>query len=199
VGVLALAQLAEAKIVYTKAHQVIDKNHNVVTIDLNHDGIVDFTVGIIDYGSGVGSGLYALGWGSRSATQPNQAWRTSRAGWASALAAGVRVGSRRSQSVKEAPMEGWACFTHCGYGGPWMNVQRKYLGLVFCIKGKTHYGWARLNASLKKHHDYPVRGLLTGYAYETIPNKAIITGKTKGPDVITLKPGSLGSLALGRK
>jgi hypothetical protein len=23
---------------------------------------------------------------------------------------------------------------------------------------------------------------LTGYAYETIPNRAIVTGKTKGPD-----------------
>jgi hypothetical protein len=42
-----------------------------------------------------------------------------------------------------------------------------------------------------------VRALLTGYAYETIPNKPIITGKTKGPDAITLAPGSLGALAAG--
>ena len=28
-----------------------------------------------------------------------------------------------------------------------------------------------------------VKALLTGYAYETIPGKAIITGHTKGPDV----------------
>jgi hypothetical protein len=34
---------------------------------------------------------------------------------------------------------------------------------------------------------------LTGYAYETIPNKPIITGKTKGPDVITLDPATLGT------
>ena len=39
--------------------------------------------------------------------------------------------------------------------------------------------------------------MLTGYAYETIPNKLIITGKTKGPDVITAQPGSLGHLAQG--
>jgi hypothetical protein len=42
-------------------------------------------------------------------------------------------------------------------------------------------------------------GTLTGYAYETIPNKPIIAGKITGPDVITLEPGSLGWLALGRK
>jgi hypothetical protein len=45
--------------------------------------------------------------------------------------------------------------------------------------------------------------VLTGYAYETIPNKAIIAGKIKGPDVVTVQsdtaPGSLGRLALGRK
>jgi len=48
-------------------------------------------------------------------------------------------------------------------------------------------------------HNKPLKALLTGYAYETIPNKAIITGKTKGPDMITVQPGSLGALAAGRK
>jgi hypothetical protein len=38
---------------------------------------------------------------------------------------------------------------------------------------------------------------LTGYAYETIPNKAIVTGKTKGRDVITVRPASLGHSAAG--
>ena len=39
--------------------------------------------------------------------------------------------------------------------------------------------------------------MLTGYAYETVPNKPIITGKTTGPDVITLDPATLGHLAQG--
>jgi hypothetical protein len=48
---------------------------------------------------------------------------------------------------------------------------------------------------------------LTGYAYETVPNKAIITGKTRGPaevgpDATTAvtspaKPATLGVLATG--
>ncbi len=47
----------------------------------------------------------------------------------------------------------------------------------------------------------PSRGILaipTGYAYETEPNKPIITGKTKGPDVITLDPATLGTLGCRR-
>jgi hypothetical protein len=50
--------------------------------------------------------------------------------------------------------------------------------------------------------------LLTGYAYETIPNKPIVTGETKGPDATTegpdamltaptSRPLSLGLLAMG--
>jgi hypothetical protein len=38
---------------------------------------------------------------------------------------------------------------------------------------------------------------LTGYAYETISGKGIIAGKTKGPDVTTVLPATLGHLAAG--
>ena len=87
----------------------------------------------------------------------------------------------------------WFC------GGPWNNARRRYLGLRFKIKGKTHYGWARLNESCIQDgkRGAAAKALLTGYAYETIPNKPIVAGKTKGPDVITVKPGSLGALAAG--
>jgi len=33
---------------------------------------------------------------------------------------------------------------------------------------------------------------LTAYADETIPNKLIVRGKTKGPDAIAVEPASLG-------
>jgi hypothetical protein len=85
------------------------------------------------------------------------------------------------------------CGTHsdgCRWG-QWWSVQNRYLGLKFYIKGNVHYGWARLTTE-------PFEDIrLTGYAYETIPNKPIITGKTKGPDVITFQPPTLGHLAAG--
>ena len=46
VGVLALAQPVEAKIVYTPAHRVIGPDSKYL-LDLNHDGKTDFTIGNI--------------------------------------------------------------------------------------------------------------------------------------------------------
>jgi hypothetical protein len=88
---------------------------------------------------------------------------------------------------------------------PWLDVKQAYLGLKFVIKGKTHYGWARVKVSLSQ---FSFTATLTGYAYETIPNKPIITGKTKGPDELSveganatltapLESATLGMLAMG--
>jgi len=43
VGVLAVVQPAEAKVVYTPTHQAI-RNNNSYHLDLNHDRITDFTI-----------------------------------------------------------------------------------------------------------------------------------------------------------
>ena len=83
----------------------------------------------------------------------------------------------------------WSGYFH----GHWVNVKNRYLGLKFQIKGKTHYGWARLSVQAISQ----ISATLTGYAYETIANKPIIAGKTNGPDVITVQPASLGHLAAG--
>jgi hypothetical protein len=81
------------------------------------------------------------------------------------------------------------------------NLQA-YLGLKFTIKGKIHFGWARVKVDTGLQQR-PFLATLTGYAYETIPNKPIIAGETKGPDVVPVDPNtapvSLGRLALGRK
>jgi hypothetical protein len=86
--------------------------------------------------------------------------------------------------------------------GYWDYGQARYLGVEFKISGKEHFGWARF-----KNSSY-YAAALTGYAYETIANKSIITGKTKGPDdasveesnattVPTHQPATPGLLALG--
>jgi hypothetical protein len=100
---------------------------------------------------------------------------------------------------------------HQYYGGPWKNVLHHYLGLKFIIRGKVHYGWARLNVNAA----HGIAATLTGYAYETIPCKSIKAGQTKeaadnptnndfGPGASltspipdTPQPASLGMLALG--
>jgi hypothetical protein len=54
-----------------------------------------------------------------------------------------------------------------------------YLGLKFTISGKVHFGWERVTVTTSGK---TFIATLTGYAYETIPNKSIIAGKTKGPN-----------------
>ena len=75
--------------------------------------------------------------------------------------------------------------------GPWLHVKQAYLGLKFVIKGKKHFGWARVKLSISGQS---ITAILTGYAYETIPGKPIITGATKGTEE---QAGSLGALAAG--
>jgi hypothetical protein len=75
--------------------------------------------------------------------------------------------------------------------------------------GKPINGWARLNVNVQPHN-LGITATLTGYAYETIPGKSIVAGRTKGPEVDfvpdpsltspipgTPRPASLGMLALG--
>ncbi len=191
VGVLALAQPADAKVIYTPAHTKVGLNRTV-PIDLNHDGIHDFGVTNITFDSEsfYGDNVYA-----DPLNSGNQIWaqRTSRGFKNSALAlrAGVRVGPR----VKKNFASGRAGMAFCDAGvgttsgGLWKNVTNRFLGLKFLINGKAHYGWARLNVSIAHAQ---ISAVLTGYAYETVANKAIITGKRKGS-------ATLGELAWGKR
>jgi hypothetical protein len=191
VSMLALTQPAQARIVYTRANKRIPDcrldSHLCVKLDLNHDGITDFS---LYYGIYRGWGMKVDGFQQSR----NEVWGTGYS--ASALPSGVRVRADRRFGKSHFFMA--SCGTSSGYSckkgaGHWYNVKNRYLGLKFVIKGKVHYGWARLSVGTKQH-PYPT---LTGYAYETIPNKAIITGKTRGPDAITVQPGTLRHLAQG--
>lgn len=184
VGILALAQPAEAKIVYTAAHKVISLDHRVV-LDLNHDGKTDFNFHESFFTTTSVDEFHSIVLGAFPAHKANQIWGMGK--HASALAAGVRIGpkGRFSYGKKTMAVDYYADGTG-GSGtcaGLWNNVKKRYLGLKFTINGKTHFGWARLNVScVTTTSDHEVKGLLTGYAYETVPNKTIITGKITGPD-----------------
>ena len=190
VGVAALAQPAEAKIVYSKADVVIATNH-VYKLDLNHDGLADFTIDNHSFFTDtVVATLGAYPVQSNNAVvgkQPHVGYPH----YAYALKRGATVGPKQ-------PFSGaWMAWSDgANRAGQWVNVRRRYLGVKFLAKGKIHYGWARLNVMVGNSK---ITATLTGYAYETIANKPIIAGKTKGQDVIPEHSGSLGRLAMGRK
>lgn len=199
VGTLALAQSAEAKIVYTPAHRVISTSNtqHVFPLDLNHDGVADF--GFSAYYEAGMSSQFAFLRCAESGKYGNRVW--GHGAYDGALNEGVPIGPGGKFNAPDHSMAlAYSVRLRTGFQGPWANggkgVKDRYLGLKFAINGKTHYGWARLNVSVGKIGNIVnITATLTGYAYETVANKPIIAGRTKGPDVVTLEPSSLGALA----
>jgi hypothetical protein len=206
VSLLASTVPANAKIVYTPTNIPIPVNGGWVAVDLNHDGIADFSFSNWYYNWGEHGSVASLAQVAPKG-QNNAVWAKGSFGFgfisfyglfAPALHPGFTVGPNKDYFQKGK--DGLLGF--CGgsfYGsrtdGQWLYTQRRYLGLRLLIDGQLHYGWARLNVARPQHGG--IQATLTGYAYETIPNKPIITGKTKGPDVVTMEPVSLGRLSQG--
>jgi hypothetical protein len=198
VSVLALVQTAQAKIVYTAAHKQLPIN-KAFYLDLNHDRVNDFKF-FLDFvyrtagDSIIGLLVYPM--------QGNGIWEypIQNLNCASALRKGTRIGPKKPFGPAYANMFVGSAIsaTYC----PWMTQGKKqaYLGLKFSVKGKVHFGWARFVT-----HSRPnPTAELTGYAYETIPGKAIVAGATADDAEPTTalnshipEPATLGALALG--
>jgi hypothetical protein len=221
-GALALPPGAEAKIVYTPAHETL--GFGVTPLDLNHDGIPDFAFCNIAGGDGSTTACTLavdrarrprIGYHEpktffhffdvippKAESQQNQIVGDSK--FAYALQPGAHVGPKSKFTAGGRVMVSCATgFRSTSCGGRWFDVQHRYLGLKFIINGKIHFGWARL-----KVNAFARNAVLTGYAYETIPNKAILTGATKGPEdaeqpapaalkTSAPEPATLSALALG--
>ena len=204
IGMLA-APASEGKIVYTPTN--VSMEGDSLSIDLDNDGVPDFEivqficgshawcdfVNPLASGNGIkGSRLGALAGAYGLPVGPK----------AQFLTQFYKITSTESAVgfMAEASAYGGQSFFS---GGPWADTTNKYLGLKFLIGGKAHYGWARLSVKLSRNPAV----ILTGYAYETIPNHKILEGYTQGLNASTFsdanaqtsKPqlASLGMLARG--
>lgn len=207
VSVLALAQAAHGEVVVTKKTIPIPYNtFPIVGIDFNHDGINDFSANL-------NFSAYPLSdWDLFVfPVQSSGGVVTSHNGYASALVRGAKIGpadhfvTGQEHRIEHVHTIDNTYSHHYGrtlrgnWGG---NPQNRYLGVKFMIQGKTHYGWIRLTVITEPRN---LTATITGYAYETVPNKAITAGtgaspaseikannQTQRPDAV-----SLGMLALG--
>jgi len=208
VGLLAWASPAEGRVVYTPADQAIPVD-TTYQFDLNHDGRFDFTLsnfatsfaahkddGTVPNPQTGGFEAYLAIKGSRLANQPvmNSSYN------AAAIRPQQLVGPglpffKKLAANRHLEFCGGSNDSSSGprYHGSWKNVRHRYLGLKFKINGEIHYAWARLRVSL---HLCDISATLTGYAYETVPKKPIMTGD-KGKADVNLEPARLGHLALG--
>jgi hypothetical protein len=209
VGVLALASSAEAKIIYTPASLRILPSSNV-NLDINNDGTNDFQFSDLQTSTHARGGKLVV----QGSNAGNSVWGTK--GSVAALPPGVPIGPKGQFEGKGSMVRyGSVCCSTTRYSfgfvstGAWGETTSLYLGLKFVVQGDIHYGWARLSVTATARGIY---GLVTGYAYETVANKSIVTGKTKGaagelngsvhasPAALGTrahKPASLGLLAQG--
>ena len=188
VSLMALTQPSEAEIVYTPANETINRSSSY-SLDLNHDGTVDFIIAnhAGEWGSGAGTEQVLLVQAGKS-NQVNCAYSfcLSTFIYAAALRRGTQIGQpqrRHGWLGHEAIMADQILVNGSAvYFNSWANVTNQYLGLRFQINGEVHFGWARL--SVKFHGGLPAERTweahLTGYAYETVAGKAITAGQTSG-------------------
>jgi len=206
VSVLALAPPADAKIIYTPAHVSILGPRGLYKLDLNHDGITDFSIANTT-NFNTDQAFWDL---LARSPQGNEivgtfVYRGFPAS-AHAFLAGGKIGTGDPFFPEQVKL---ASFYYGGGGdsahGNWVNVTDRYLGLKFQIAGQTHYGWARFTVKVT-NNPINIYAELTGYAYETVPNTPIIAGKTSGADVEEMPEAlnapspalaTLGMLAMG--
>jgi len=199
VSLLALAQPAEAKIVYTKANKEIAPGKGLF-LDLDHNQGRDFKFA---HHSATSRGSQTVTSLTISPLASNGVQSN-----AAVLASGAQIGpNEKFQTTPQLMAYRKVHFRTSSVTfttvGAWKNITSGYLGLKFFIHGKAHYGWARLNVTV----GVGIYALLTGYAYETVNNKAILAGKTKGNDSVAglaasssnsdPEPATLGLLARG--
>jgi hypothetical protein len=199
VALLAGAQPANAKIVYTPAHKQLT-NHKPFDLDLDHNGVNDFKFLLNWYSTTFGKRTLSV----QGVQQGNKIWSSyvlGRLPCAAPLPKGTRIGPKGRFSMNPV----WMFYTsRASSDCKWLQRggTTAYLGVKFSIKGKDHFGWVRFTTHSSPHPSAE----LTGYAYETIPGKSIIAGATKGPNDAesttscnphSSEPAALGLLALG--
>jgi hypothetical protein len=185
---VAVPQSAKARVIYTPTHVVIGRG-STFHLDLNNDGANDVMI----YASSTCED-YCFSVMSVARDSHGNGGVAFKDFYALALRRGARIGPAKKFTEWPRQMV-WRTSYREGSGGPWLNVKNRYLGLRFLIDGKTHYGWARLSVVVE---DQTFHGTLTGYAYETIPDRPIIAGN-RGISIAGArpKPTTLGHLALG--
>jgi hypothetical protein len=176
-SLLAFAQPSEAEVVYTPTHITFAENRAQYRLDINGDGKSDFTFTLIN------GSLYS----SFSVVNELNGGPTSNAflvaagknGFPLPLNAGAPIGPGKNFFGSIYAYEFLAFEHKSSHGGDWINARNRYLGLKFIANGNTYYGWARL--SVKAGVDGSrMRAVLTGYAYENIPDRGIRAGQTSG-------------------
>jgi hypothetical protein len=222
VALLACAQPADAKVVITKVDLTVPINGAPVQFDINGDGQMDFSLSAYAKGGctststarlkhhnarpPLGCGFFDDQLRVIPAQAANQIWQAGTSygyNCAADLGRGVRIDRLRPFAAGAMVMYGDVGTSAGNQFCPWRfnDPPKYYLGLKFLdTGGNLHYGWVRVASG-------GIHATITGYGYETVPNKPILAGAISEADEAALTPSditpqapgpaTLGHLALG--
>jgi len=167
--VAAIGTVAETngQVIYTDIVDFEGDSASSFELDLNGDGVNDFTINgssiqiLVDASSnsiaGSLGGLsykYPFALNEGSVIDGNQVWQSS-----------------NGQILRYKTSSG---ATSCQYSSNWCgDTVDKYLGLRFDISGNAHYGWVRLDVTVPNSMD---NWVVKDFAYEATPDTAISAG-----------------------
>ncbi len=205
VSVLALATPAEGKVVVITKTIHLPLNQ-VVSLDLNRDGITDFQFDLQYIPMGCESG------GSLTVQMPaGNAVERNHYGYVSALVRGAKIGADQFTGsgaravIEQSFVEYCSGSSRRSLRGNWnANPPNRYIGVKFLIHGATHFGWIRITVDFRASGGFPPAATITAYSYETVTNKSLSAGSRPAPAVTSASNtevrhacASLGALALG--
>ncbi len=208
----ALSVSAHATPIGFAVNQTYTANNTTVDVplDINHDGVSDFSLLLETYSSPFGAGVglvpqFTNAWVASTSMSPKGVPGTS---YPTALLYGAdAVGAFRTFAVgsgilryEEANVKSTATY------GEWPNdlADPRYVGLRFTVGTDTYYGWLRVGVQT----EYVPGGFMTqpsaiararvySYAYESTPGFAIIAGAGQPADASAPEPSTFALLALG--
>jgi hypothetical protein len=179
VGMLAMVQPSEGEVVFTKKTIHIPLSTNgvleSVKISMANNGVDNFNFSM--YTAGTYRHLLIGGSGLSDQLRITGGFDV----YVAALRRGVMIGPSNPTSSFYGGGIGEISnsfsnskFFRGSWGG---NPRNRYLGVRFPINGQIHYGWIRLTVTTNPKPYTPfMSATITGYAYETVPNKAISAG-----------------------
>jgi hypothetical protein len=212
---MVFAEPAAAEIIYTPSNipMALPFNNGALTqFDINNDGVPDFVFSNFSYFShGLGAAYLKI----TPDQSANEIVGVLISGQKQVTAAGLPPGEvvgpkANFQSSPTGLVMGGVFFgsTSNHASGSWLTVETAFLGLKFVVNGEAHYGWARIKLVSPGAYN---SASIYGYAYESVPNQAIVTGQTSGtagknrqvsqansaPSALDSKAQTLGMLAAG--
>ncbi len=190
VSLLAMADPAAAEVVVTRKTIPIPVSTGItaepVAISLANNGVGNFGFSLASFADPSARALFMFGESENDEVKGRFPFYAI----ASALPRGVRIGPvvTTYSFVSGGFMVGSSTSRSARHShGNWAgNLKNHYLGVRFQISGQVHYGWIRVTVKTTLEvNQPPMSATITGYAYETVPNKPIFAGTATGTGATT--------------